>query len=52
LIHGNNRKPAKGTFEFIAKYENIHFENCKFFAAVFGMLGVRVTDFIYSPNNN
>jgi len=51
LIQGKNREPAKGTFEFIAKYENIHFENCKFFAAVFGMLGVRVTDFIYSPNN-
>ena len=51
LFQGKNREPAKGTFEFFAKYENIHFENCKFFAAVFGMLGVRVTDFIYSPNN-
>ena len=51
LSLGKNREPAKGTFEFIAKYENIHFENCKFFAAVFGMLGVRVTDFIYSSDD-
>jgi len=51
LSLGKNREPAKGTFEFFAKYENIHFENCKFFAAVFGMLGVRVLDFIYSPND-
>ena len=43
--------PAKGTLEFIGKFKNLHFENCKFFAAIFGILGVRVTDFIYSPED-
>jgi len=51
LSLGKNREPARGTLEFIGKYKNIHFENCKFFAAVFAILGVRVTDFIYSPDD-
>ena len=42
---------AKGIFEFIGRYKNLHFENIKFVAAIFGVLGVKVTDFIYSSNN-
>ncbi len=51
LSLGNDREPARGILEFIGKYKNLHFENCKFFAAVFGILGVRITDFIYSPDD-
>ncbi|KKL65409.1 hypothetical protein LCGC14_2155280, partial [marine sediment metagenome] len=42
---------AKGTLEFIGKYKNLHFENCKFLAVILGILGVKVIDFIYSPND-
>ncbi|MFX1428261.1 MAG: hypothetical protein ACFFBE_17540, partial [Promethearchaeota archaeon] len=42
---------ATATMEFIGKQRNLHFENCKFFAAVFGILGVKITDFIYSPKD-
>ncbi|MFW9998955.1 MAG: hypothetical protein ACFE9Q_07535 [Candidatus Hodarchaeota archaeon] len=49
LFPVKNKRSTKGTLEFIGKYKNLHFENCKFFAAVFGILGARVTDFIYSP---
>ncbi len=48
LFPGKNKEPANGTLEFIGKFKNLHFENCKFFAAVFGVLGARVADFIYS----
>jgi hypothetical protein len=42
---------ATSIFEFVGKQRNLHFENCKFFAAVFGLLGVRVTDFTYSAKD-
>ena len=51
LSLGKNKEPARATLEFVGKYKNLHFENCKFFAAVFAILGVRVTDFIYSPDD-
>ncbi|MFX0105258.1 MAG: hypothetical protein ACFE75_07190 [Candidatus Hodarchaeota archaeon] len=51
LFPGKNNEPARGTLEFIGKYKNLHFENCKFFAAIFGMLGVKITDFLYSPTD-
>jgi hypothetical protein len=51
LTLGKNDEPTRGTLEFIGKYKNLHFENCKFFAAVFGILGGRVIDFIYSPDD-
>lgn len=43
--------PARGVLEFIGTHRNLHFENCKFMAAIFGMLGVKVTDFIYSQED-
>ena len=46
-----DRGPTRATLEFVGKYKNLHFENCKFFAAVFGILGIQVTDFIYSPDD-
>ena len=51
LSSGKAKDPVRGTLEFIGKYKNLHFENCKFFAAVFGILGARVTDFIYSSDD-
>lgn len=51
VFPGKNQKPARGTLEFIGKFKNIHFENCKFFAAVFGLLGVYVTDITYSAKD-
>jgi len=49
IIPSENQQPTRGVLEFIGKQRNLHFENCKYFAAIFGMLGSRVTDFIYSP---
>jgi len=51
LYPGKNNEPGGGTLEFIGKYKNLHFENSKFFAAVFGILGARITDFFYSPDD-
>jgi len=51
LSTGKNNTPTRGTLEFIGKYRNLHFENCKFFAAILAILGVRITDFIYSPDD-
>jgi hypothetical protein len=51
LFPGKNNEPGTGMLEFLGKYRNLHFENCKFFAAVFGILGVRITDFFYSPED-
>ena len=48
IIPGESNQPTRGVLEFIGKQRNLHYENCKFFAAIFGMLGIRVTDFIYS----
>ena len=50
IFPGKDRELTRATLEFVGKYKNLHFENSKFFAAVFGILGVRVTDFIYSPD--
>lgn len=40
-------------FEYSAEksYKNIHFENCKFNAAALGLLGAKITDFIYSDKD-
>jgi len=51
IILGENKHPTRGVLEFIGKQKNLHFENCKYFAAIFGMLGIRITDFIYEPDN-
>ncbi len=46
-----NKKYGTGSLEFIGKQRNIHFENCKFFAGICGLLGVKVTDFHYSSKD-
>ncbi|MFW9818514.1 MAG: hypothetical protein ACFFE5_02795 [Candidatus Thorarchaeota archaeon] len=42
---------GKGYLEFVGKQRNLHFENCKFFAGICGILGLRVTDFHYSSKD-
>lgn len=51
IFTNENEKYAKGIFVFVGKQRNLHFENCKFFAAIFGILGVRVTEFTYSSKD-
>jgi hypothetical protein len=51
VLPNRKEKYAKGYLEFIGKQRNLHFENCKFFAGVCGMLGAKVTDFHYSSKD-
>lgn len=51
IFPDDKRQLATGNLEFIGKQRNLHFENCKFYAAVLGILGVKITDFIYSHKN-
>ncbi|MFX0081300.1 MAG: hypothetical protein ACFE94_06060 [Candidatus Hodarchaeota archaeon] len=51
LITDEKKGPIRGILEFIGTDRNLHYENCKFFAAILGFLGARVTDFIYSPED-
>ena len=48
---GEKNQSIQGVLEFIGKQRNLHFENIKYFAAIFGMLGARITEFIYSPTD-
>jgi len=56
LIEFYSKKDSKYPsviFEYSAEkgYKNLHFENCKFNAAGFGLLGAKLTDFIYSDED-
>ncbi|MFX1478074.1 MAG: hypothetical protein ACFFCI_08075 [Promethearchaeota archaeon] len=51
IFKEKDQRFATGVFVFIGKQRNLHFENCKFFAAVFGLLGIRVADFTYSAKD-
>ncbi len=42
---------VKGYIEFVGKQRNLHYENCKFFAGICGLLGLKVTDFHYSSKD-
>jgi hypothetical protein len=48
VFPAKGKKYATAHLEFIGKQRNLHFENCKFFAGICGLLGVKVTDFHYS----
>ncbi len=51
IFTGKNRKDYSGVFEYAGFYENLTFENCKYNAALFGLLGVKITNFLYSKKN-
>jgi hypothetical protein len=52
LFRGKSRKDLTGVFEHAGLYKNLCFENYKYAAALFGLLGAEITDFIYSRKNN
>ena len=48
LFTGKGRKNLTGIFEYAGFYKNLCFETCKYTVALFGLLGVKLTDFLYS----
>jgi hypothetical protein len=52
LFTGKTKTDLSGIFEFSGFYRNLSFENCKYVAAIFGLLGVRITNYIHSEKDN
>ncbi|MFX1310255.1 MAG: hypothetical protein ACFE8C_11195, partial [Promethearchaeota archaeon] len=52
LFTGKGRRDLTGIFEHAGLYKNLCFENYKYSAALFGLLGSKITDFLYSRKNN
>lgn len=52
LFTGKTGKDLSGVFEYAGFYKNLTFENCKYNAALFGLLGVAITNFLYSDKDN
>ncbi|MFX1481145.1 MAG: hypothetical protein ACFFCI_23950 [Promethearchaeota archaeon] len=52
LFTGKSETDLTGIFEFSGFYQNLSFENCKYTAAIFGLLGVKVTNCLYSEKDN
>lgn len=48
IITARNEKKIRFTFEYLGLEKNLHFENCKLNAAILGMMGAKITDFVYS----
>jgi hypothetical protein len=48
LFTGKSKTDLTATFEFVGLYKNLGYETCKYTAAFFGLLGIRVTDCVYS----
>ncbi|MFX0081299.1 MAG: hypothetical protein ACFE94_06055 [Candidatus Hodarchaeota archaeon] len=48
LFTGKNKTDLTGIFEYRGIYRNLSFENCKYMAAIFGLLGVKIDDCLYS----
>jgi len=52
LFTGKTGKDLSGVFEYAGIYKNLTFENCKYNAALFGLLGVKITNFLYSDKDD
>jgi len=52
LISHKDSKYPRFRIEAISVYKNIIYENIKFFSAIFGLLGIKITDFTYSRKNS
>ncbi|UCC18804.1 MAG: hypothetical protein JSV62_11935 [Promethearchaeota archaeon] len=52
IFIGKNGKGLTGIFEYSGLYKNLTFENCKYNAALFGLLGTKITNFLYSDKEN
>ncbi len=48
IFSPKNDKYHMGIFEYVGNYKNLHVENCKWNAALLGVLGVKISDVIYS----
>jgi hypothetical protein len=52
LFTGKSKTDLTGIFEFSGFYRNLSFENCKYTAAIFGLLGVNISNCLYSEKEN
>ncbi len=43
--------PSKFKLEYIGTYQNLHFENCKMIAAIYGYVGLKITDCLYNEKS-
>lgn len=51
LFTNGNPKYPKVVFECVGNYQNLFWENCKLNAAIFGIIGAKITDIIYSDKD-
>lgn len=51
IFTGKSNKDMKVVFEYVGIYKNLFNEFCKYSAAFFGLLGARVSDFLYSEKD-
>jgi len=51
MITGRSSSVINGIFEFAGIYKNLSFESCKYNAAIFGLLGVKLTNVLYSDKD-
>ena len=52
LFTGKSNTDLTGIFEFSGFYQNLSFENCKYTAAIFGLLGGKISSCLYSEKDN
>lgn len=52
LFAGKARDELFGVFEYAGLYNNLTFENCKYTAAFLGLLGMKISNFLYSDKDN
>jgi len=51
LFTGGSARDLTGIFEYVGIYKNLCFETCKNTAAIFGLLGVKITESLYSEKD-
>ena len=51
LFTGGSATDLTGIFEYVGIYKNLCFETCKYQAAIFGLLGVKITECLYSEKD-
>jgi len=52
LFTGKSKTDFTGIFEFSGIYRNLSFENCKYMAAIFGLIGGKITNCLYLEKDN
>ncbi len=51
IFTGGSATDLTGIFEYVGIYKNLCFETCKYTAAIFGLLGVKITECLYSEKD-